>query len=424
MNHRNSFGGPFLAVPVWAVDDICTHGHPSTLQVLVGMVSLMERHTLQVEASTSVIADHVNLSKETVKRAIRWMRERGILTVDKSSQTAMNVYVVEYQRPALGSPMTLATSKLGSPMTLADPGLGGAEHPTRVTGDPSKIPLALTQQGKPETSIEIVPMVLSGTEVLEGKEIAAHPVEVTLIIGADPDARPVVASPALRAKKPKGEVNDIVGHFIRHPQVVMHRDFSLQEVNVVRRTVKLLVQSGLQRLIIRQMIDKFFSQEKFRTSERAVYLFASKQVQQELLASVGGLIVVDDPVLQLMLHDFVRDTEELPWETADDMALQKAVIDRGLDACYRYPELVASLALVFGGGFSSRAFIDALSDLNDLIVGVASGSDRTSLGSLLPSVSAHLTLPSELKSFNSEKVRESASTISEAVYRYRRIARV
>ena len=44
----NSFQGPFLAIPLWAVDLIKDYGQPRDLQILVGLVALMDRRQREV----------------------------------------------------------------------------------------------------------------------------------------------------------------------------------------------------------------------------------------------------------------------------------------------------------------------------------------------------------------------------------------
>jgi len=61
----NSFQGPFLAVPVWAVDVINKCGQPRDLQVLVGLVALMDRRNKEVTASVQQLSLHLGISKET-----------------------------------------------------------------------------------------------------------------------------------------------------------------------------------------------------------------------------------------------------------------------------------------------------------------------------------------------------------------------
>jgi len=180
--------------------------------------------------------------------------------------------------------------------------------------------------------------------------------------------------------------------------------------------MKLLLAGGLDRKTIISMIDKFYSTDRFRESERAAFLFSNKKLQSELLASIGGVVATDDPLLELMLTDFVRETVDLPWSAVYDADLRKAVVSRGLDACFRYPELVASLAYAFPGDFRNDTFISALTALNDLVI--ATALNDTTAKHLVDSIP--IDLPKELRTINSKALREQAGTIAEAVYRYQR----
>lgn len=232
-----------------------------------------------------------------------------------------------------------------------------------------------------------------------------------MILGADPHEE----RPAPTVKKPS-DVNALVSHFVNHPQVVMSRSYPSSEVAMLRKSMKLLLSGGLDRKTIINMIDKFYATDRFRESERAAFLFSNKKLQSELLASVGGVVATDDPLLQLMLSDFVRDGVDLPWSAVYDSDLRKAVVGRGLEACFRYPELIASLAYAYPGDFRNDSFISALSALNDLVIAI-SVNDKTAkhLIDAIP-----LDLPKELRTLNSKALRTQAGTIAEAVYRYQR----
>lgn len=131
----NLFQGPFLAIPVWAVELITKHGQPRDLQVLVGLVGLMDRRNREVTASVTQIASHVGMSRETVKRSLRWLGEYGVTTVRRRKNPTINVYTVHYTDAGLGSRVTHTR-------VMGDPPLGSRvthlEGSTRVTGDPSR----------------------------------------------------------------------------------------------------------------------------------------------------------------------------------------------------------------------------------------------------------------------------------------------
>lgn len=399
-----NFSGPFVAVPLWAVEAIFKDGHASHLQVLTGMVSLMERRNQEVTTSVNQLADHVNLSRETVKRSLKWLIEYGILSLHKRSKTSPNVYRIHYVRPSLGSPMTLVTP---TTRVTHDP----SASPTRVTHDPSKTQQPLVPQGKRENTIDSI----RNTDTNVGIE-GASTLEVAVILGADPDD--LGTAEPTKKKRTVNELSLLVGHFVQHPTIVMTRSYGLAETNVIRRAIKLLLNAGLSRNTITQMIDKFYSVERFRNSERSVFLFSNKNIQSELLDSTGGMVDTDDPVLTLMQMDFDRGDLNLPWPQHEDDLLRRAIIFFGIDVCYRYPELVASLAYKYAGNFSDPAFTKELGFLNELIIGITNDHSKDSLQTIADNVS--IPMPKELATFNSKALRQDAGTIAEAVYRYRR----
>jgi hypothetical protein len=257
------------------------------------------------------------------------------------------------------------------------------------------------------------------------KGSAASRTETTMILGSDPYETNVTepGSP----KKPRKAASDIptlVSHFTHHPTTVMSKRYSALDLGILRRTLSVLLDTGLSRQAITQMIDKFLATERFRESDRTILLFAKKDIQQDLMNSLGSIVAVQDPILNLMLQDFARSGDTLPpWEPAADDDLRQAIIMRGLDACFRYPELVASLAHTHSGNFTSHEFIDTLTALNDLISGLAANNTPAELAPHLVALSA-LPLPKELRTLSPSSLRPDAGTIAQAIYTYRRLSNV
>ena len=413
MRRTTAFSGPFLALPTWAVEKMLASGEHQHLPVLTGLVSLCGVSTHTCRITVGSLADKVNLSARTVQRSLKYLSTLGVVTVSHPAPGAIPVYRVNY------SPVTNVTEGV-TPMT--PPGVTYMSPPPHkpTTGgvtpvSPPNTPQTLTPQGKRGFPIE----VLASTTVLgvkedEGKGTYGPCVpasEAPMILGSDPHEE----RPAPAVKKPS-DVNFLVTSFTTHPQVVMVRSYPASEVSMLRKSMKLLLTGGVDRKTVLKMIDKFYSNERFRTSDRAAFLFSSKKIQSELLDAINGSISADDPVLQLMLTDFVREGVDLPWSPVYDADLRRAIIGRGIDACFRYPELVASLAYAFPGDFTNANFTSALSALNDLVL-AAQNNDTSAkhLTTLIP-----IELPKELRTLNSKDLREQAGTIAEAVYRYQR----
>jgi DNA-binding transcriptional ArsR family regulator len=405
----NLFQGPFLAIPVWAVDVITEYGQPRDLQVLVALVSLMDRRNREVTASVTQISDHLGVSRETVKRSLRWLSEYGIITTRKRTNPTINVYTVHYTDAGMGS-------RVSHTRVMGEPPLGSpVSHPevvTRVTGDPSSEPKTLTAYGQNDSSIEVYKykerVVLNNREGTCGAE-------VEMIFGSDEDyVDPEVAPP----KKKKSTVNTLVSHFVNNRQSVMGKRYTSKDLTILRSTMKALKDSGLTDFTIMQMTSKFFSVERWRESEYTVLLFAKKDIQAQLLAEIDSAIDTDDPVLQLMLNDFDRGDLDIPWDRRHDSALKKAVVMRGTDVCYRYPEVVSALAHMYPGDFLNENFVNSLTALNSL-VRIITGAESGEVEQVLPSLQ-DLVLPDELIHGNKKMLRPMADSLVEAVYNYRR----
>jgi hypothetical protein len=370
------------------------------------MIALMERRSQDVAASVTAIANQANISRETTKRAVRWLIENGVVE-RRLGANGTNIYRVRYSTPTRvtsdpggGSPMTLATRVPGSPVTLAN------------------APKTVPDQGECKTTIE----VLVSRDNLDMKGSAASGTGTVMILGSDPDETKVTeADTRKKSQKPQSDISTLVSYFVHHPTTIMSKRYSHQEQSILRRTLKLLLNTGLSRQDVRQIIDKFLATERFRESERTVLLFAMKDIQQELMSNLGSVVAVQDPILNLMLQDFTRSGDNAPpWDQGADEDLRQAVAMRGLDACYRYPELVASLALAHSGEFRSPQFINTLTALNDLISGLVANKPRTDLAPLLDDL-APLPLPKELRTLSNASLRPDAGTIAQAIYTYRRM---
>ena len=114
----NVFDGPFLAVPVWAVGEIRDYGQPRDLQILLGLVALMERRTKDIAASVTQIAEYVGVSKETAKRSLKWLADHKIITVIHRQKPLVNVYTLHYTPPVKHGDGVTGDPMMGSRKTL------------------------------------------------------------------------------------------------------------------------------------------------------------------------------------------------------------------------------------------------------------------------------------------------------------------
>jgi len=241
----------------------------------------------------------------------------------------------------------------------------------------------------------------------------------SVILGVDPDEMVAVVQSPRVAKPQASALPMLVSHFVQHPAIVMTRRYDQKDIMILRRSIKGLLSAGVTRTAVVNMIDKFYATDRFKSAERPVLVFSMKSVQQELLAFTNGRVDAGNPVLSLMLHDFVReDGVDVPWSAQYDADLQASVIRHGLEVCYRYPELVAELALLYPGDFKNKQFIQTLTTLNDFILSV--NSDSTESHSLVTQLSTILSLPKELHRPSSKTIRKDSNTLAEAIFTYRR----
>ena len=363
----------------------------------------MERRTKEVSASVQQIADYSVLSKETVKRSLRWLEESGVVTIGRRKKPSVNVYTINYAPTdgVSGDPIR-AVDKWVDGVT-SDPMMGSA-----VT--PSKPRLAHTACGLRDSSIEVLNIDTNKVKK------AASGLEEEMILGGDPEEAEVKVETKVK-KKSQRNVNSLVTQFISDPRTIMSHSYSYKEIIILRKTLNTLRDSGLTEFTVSQMIKRFLDVEHWRNSETPVLVFTNKAVQQKLMDQVDTEVVTEDPVLALMMSDFERVGINLPWDYTNDQLLKREVIRHGIDICYRYPEVVAELIKTHNG-VPSTNFTATLRALNSL-VRVLSGEEDGDLTELHAAVSS-VSLPPELHKTSKKDLRPAAGSLLEAVYNYRR----
>lgn len=385
------------------------------MMVLVTLSKEIANGNNKISLGTLVKA--INLSESTVKRSLRWLVSETIVTVEASG----------------GSPNTYGirvTSDLGR----------GVTHDRGVTGDrgvkthvsPGQTPdsnnvsmnstsyLVKSEREEYPTGTARTPVRNSGLRPEAG--CARTEEGPTVIFGQDPDEVAAIATVVKPQRRYAGTgVSELASYFLRHSKVLMRRTFDRQEQVIVRRTMKLLLEAGISPTTIKAMVDKFFLTQRFLESPNMVYLFASREIQDQIMSTMQVDISVDNPVLEWMLT-FHRDGVTLPWPQDSDEALERAIIRHGITVSFHYPELVADLSLKFSGDFTNTIFTSTLRALDD-IVRHLSGLHTLApedLHHALITASSQLSLPKELTTLNASKLRPGSSTISEAIYTYRR----
>lgn len=409
----NHFDGPFIAVPVWALEAIREHGQPRDLQVLVGLVGCMDIRTRTVTATIPQVADFMGVSVATVKRALRWLESVGIILVSRKANS-VNVYTVVYNpgRGVTGDPRGgHGRPQVGSRETLPTESRGVTGDPTKATVSPAQTP--------DSNSTEIY---VSNREIIEIKEMVPSGDEGSeMILGSDPDDERVELPVKSARKAAPRTSHDLANMFMYHPKSLMSQNYTHRDRMILMATMKRLSENGITKSTISRMINRFWTHPVFPTYSNHVEAFASRTVQESLMSEVDVQVDDANPVLNMMANDFDRGEIDLPWEPQADQQLAKVVLMRCMDACYRYPEVVANIAQQWNGNFSDPSFLRTMDALNSLVRWHTSQESidyEDTMGVL-----GNVTLPSELHSTEPTMLRAPAGTIGEAVYNYRRFSR-
>jgi len=400
----NLFQGPFLAIPLWATERIRQSGHARDLQLLVSLVALMERRTKEVRASVAQISEYSELSKETVKRSLKWLAEQGIVTVVRYRKPLTNSYRINYNAPDGVTADPIDSPNRGVDRVTADPING-----SRLTPSKTESPLLTAQISDP--LIEILDI---DTENIKR---TASGLEDFMILGADPDKPEKSFDPKPPEKKTRRDVTNLVSQFLSDPRSIMGTTYAYRDIIILRKTLNTLRDSGLTEFTVSQMIKRFMDVEHWRTAENPIMVFTNKGVQQKLMEQVDTEVSVEDPALMFIMGDFERNGIDMPWPELNDSTIRHAVIMHGMDICFRYPEVVADL-ITSHKGVVSPEFRSTLSALNSFIR-VLAGEEDGDLLELQAAVGS-VQLPPELHKPSKTNLRPAAGSILEAVYNYRR----
>jgi hypothetical protein len=411
MTTNSFFDGPFIAVPAWAVEVLRKDGHPRDFQVLVGLVGCMDLRTRTVQASLIQVAEYIGVSRETVKRAVHDLERLGIISVSRTANS-VNSYTIHYTRVR---------------GVTADPA-GGHGRPPRVvtrstsgegrgvTGDPAKSTISPAQDGDSNKTD-----IYSNRAIpFKKEEVPCGDEGANMILGGDPeDEKPEPPAKPKRKRAPS-DIHSLSTEFLYHPKSrATSSTYTPKDRIVIHGAIKKLLASGLTRQTVIRMIDRFWSNPTLATHDNPVNSFASRVVQQSLMADVPVQVEGKNPVLDMIGNGFSRADEELPWPAEADDELQKAVLIHGMEVAYRYPEIVADLAVLWNGDFKNWEFIRSLENLNLLVLWHSGNASIDDVGETIDSLSS-LSLPSELLKREPSVLRPPAGTIGEAVYNYRR----
>lgn len=184
---------------------------------------------------------------------------------------------------------------------------------------------------------------------------------------------------------------------------------NMQDRKIFMSNIKRMLSSGHTHRSLSGMVDQFFQFDRNRENRYAWKVFCTKE-EQRRLSSTASHIQITDSVLAWVAQDFVREGS-LPWEEAFDMVFRSLVHRRGMSVAYRYPDLLASIALVSSG--DSESAEQLLLSATSLIDSYLNGVDKSHTSAYRTVLStAGVPIPNDLTHSN---IRKEAMTLQEAV---------
>jgi len=224
------------------------------------------------------------------------------------------------------------------------------------------------------------------------------------VFGADPDASVTAWSeyegqPRMFASKP---VNALTTYFGYHPSMRMSQVFGDEDKTVLNAFFSRKLKQGHTDRSLKKMVDRFW-QSWGADSSRPAYTFTSNKVQQELIKEAE--IVKDDPILSWLLDGMPNSG---PFEDSSDM--RKIVLKFSDEGVLRYPDVVADLIRADNGNEQDRLWF--LENVIGLKLGTFKEEDLADEWVVL---GLYTTLPKELTSRRSTRIRPRRDTVQEAI---------
>jgi DNA-binding transcriptional ArsR family regulator len=397
------------SVPWDSLAHIARHGAPTHTHVLMTLLRSTSPITGKIKVTLDELADAANVSRKTVQRSLAWLSEHGIVSSSRLSGYDGKVYTVHNVRSLGAAPRVVTHDHPDwSPVTTLMPSDLGLCDPSPIV-----VPLhheevqVRTRDSRGTTSLYYTP------EVYEVHSVNSDTVD-PMILGADPDA-PAVSAPVRtrppKAKKPVAPSIDLLQYwnflarrYSARPvtEVTDHRIFQSQ--------VKRLLAKGLTAFSLRTMMSDFFQIDRHREHRTPHLVFFSTDVQRSLLPMTLA-IDIDDPVLGWMASGF-SDRAALSWSEEFCDSFQNVALRRGLSLMYRYPEVLASIAVVSDGDIDvARSLITDAQSLLDARL----NNDSDAVSDLSTTLATSgVTLPADLTS-GRRSLRDEAASLQAAV---------
>lgn len=394
----NTFDGPFLAIPKWAIPTVVQN--PSALQVLCGLVDHMDIRTKVANVPIGELSEAVGLSRKTVQRSLRWLESEGVVDTQQSPNGASS-YTLRYTQRGVTGDRGVGH---GCP--------GGRSRVTggEVTGD---LPNGIKNSHLPGFCRNVIENTIESVKE-ELKKGAAGPEGATMILGGDHEEEDRKEHRQQTIDKNRSHMKSLTHKFLYHPSHFHRSKASETEVLMLKRTLKRMLDGGMTPATISSLIDLFMS-SPFGQYDHPVRAFSSKKVQEVLVKKLRITVTHEDPVLQFLAQDCQRGDLDLPWPEDQDQDLVNALILRSIESTFRYPDLVSQIITYWAGDFRNPGFIAALTALESIIKH-GLGKEFVDVYETAESIPM-VDLPKDLLKGT---VRNSPATMSVAVYESRR----
>jgi hypothetical protein len=214
----------------------------------------------------------------------------------------------------------------------------------------------------------------------------------------------------------------LANSFLQHPKVVVSRNFDRSDKYLVTRTVKNLLNAGVPTVTVSEMIQCFFLDDFYVTSNNPAKMFASKKVQDRLLQKVSASEVIEHfdegPTMNALYYEGDRTSCEFAWGPEHDKDFMRLHMLTAYTLVRCYPEVFSQVVDGYLEDFKNPQLLSTLQDL-ETVVKARSGDKLTSSTDYSEALSrlSDVNLP---EYFLIAPVRHQAHGLREAVFNYRR----
>lgn len=323
--------GPFMPVPVWAFDEITKRGTSTHLHTLLAILRLTP-YNGDAKMTHPQIAEAAGLSLATVKRAVWWLEDRGIITSERLAGNRGKKIMVAYKRPkgrVSGDP----TPHQGR--VAGDPRVGSLETPPRRPEQGERMYRDSTRDTRQREMSNDISLCGLRPEKQRGENMP--------ILGADPDDNQDWDETPRLAKAAKN-VTEVSDYFDFKARSVGGTPTSVRDRPIFRSHLKRIMSVGMTVADMKVMIDKFFVMSRRKESPEPWKAFCTTEVQAELSVHASSDLGLTSE-LAWVANEFDYH-EGLPWDEDRNHTIRLLIWRRAMDLAHTYPELLVSIVLL------------------------------------------------------------------------------